>query len=155
MALFIKKAVVAGILVRDIKVQMFNTRKGITAKGEFTLAVQDDKDKNKTFWATCTVWGKTAEAIQKYCGKGSCLYVEGKIAADEWKDKTTGATRVKWRIEASLVRFITMVKESENTNSNYSPESEKYAPPMMDNTNSNVSTEETQNDAENLDDMPF
>lgn len=155
MAFFINKVTVAGNLVRDIKLQMVSTRKGVIAKGEFTIAVQDEHDKDKTLWASCSVWGKTAEAIQKYCGKGSCLYVEGKIAADEWKDKTTGATRVKWRIEASLVRFVRMVKGSENTNSNYSPESEKYAPPMMDNTNSNVSTEETQNDAENLDDMPF
>ncbi len=44
-----------------------------------------------TEWHRCTAWGKTAEIIEKWVGKGAKLHIEGKIRYGDYvnKDKIT------------------------------------------------------------------
>jgi len=55
------------------------------ACANFSIAVGDDyKDKagnkvEQTEWVRISAFGKQAENLSKYCGKGSKLYIEGKL----------------------------------------------------------------------------
>jgi single-strand DNA-binding protein len=60
----------------------------------FSMATSEswkDKDtgdkKEKTEWHKVVAFGKTAEIIGQYNGKGDFLYIEGKIQTRSWEDK--------------------------------------------------------------------
>jgi len=65
----------------------------------------------ETIWFKVSVWGKQAEACQKYLSKGRQVIVEGELVADEngnprtfqRKDGTSGAS---FELRANSVRFI-------------------------------------------------
>lgn len=57
------------------------------------------------FWHKLVVWGKTAELVEHYVGKGQRLYVEGRLVQHSWKAKT-GNTRKDVRIEVSRIHFV-------------------------------------------------
>lgn len=65
----------------------------------------------KTTWFRVTAWGSVAENCEKYLAKGSQVYVEGRLIADE----STGAPRIwksdgkhgaSFEISAFMVRFL-------------------------------------------------
>lgn len=60
---------------------ILNTSKdGATAWAEFTLAVAvGTKDKPKTMWVKCRVFGKSAKNVIERCNKGDSVYVQGKL----------------------------------------------------------------------------
>lgn len=45
----------------------------------FSLAVQDRFNKDKTDWFTVNCWGATAEFADKYLGKGRLVAIEGRL----------------------------------------------------------------------------
>lgn len=58
----------------------------------FTLATTDSwKDKqtgqqqDRTEWHRCVVFGKLAEIASQYAGKGTQLYIEGRLQTREWE----------------------------------------------------------------------
>lgn len=71
----------------------FRTTQSGTDMVNFSIAVSDKfKDKSgnqqeKTEWINCVYFGKVAGIIQKYCHKGSQIYVSGKMQTREWIDK--------------------------------------------------------------------
>ena len=71
----------------------FRTTQSGTEMVNFSMAVSEKfKDKSgaqqeKTEWINCVYFGKTAAIIQKYCHKGSQVYVSGKMQTREWMDK--------------------------------------------------------------------
>lgn len=73
---------------------------------EFTVAINSARKEDGTFFGVVCVFGKTAEACQRYLAKGSPVLVEGKLKNDEWEDRQTGQKRSKTRIYADNVQFI-------------------------------------------------
>lgn len=64
-----------------------------------------DKDKQRqerTDWHNVVLWGKRAEALAKFLGKGSSLLVEGSIRTSSYDDRE-GNKRYKTEIIASNV----------------------------------------------------
>ncbi len=60
----------------------------------FSIATNDGtKDKPKTNWHNCSAWGKTAEVINKFIGKGDEIMVTGSI--EYQKNEETGITYPK------------------------------------------------------------
>ena len=53
---------------------------------------KDGEMNELTEWHSCTAWGQQAELIEKYIGKGSRIYLEGKLRTRSYQDKS-GATR--------------------------------------------------------------
>ena len=51
-------------------------------------------------------YGKQAEIIAKYCGKGSGILVEGRLKLDQWEDKKTGEKRSKLGILGEGMQFL-------------------------------------------------
>jgi single-strand DNA-binding protein len=62
--------------------------------------------KTETEWHDVEVWGKRAEACGEHLGKGSRVYIEGRIKTDFWKDKASGEERSRGKIVADLIRFV-------------------------------------------------
>ena len=40
-----------------------------------------------TQWHNIVAWGKTAEIVEKYVGKGKEVAIEGKLTTRSWEDK--------------------------------------------------------------------
>lgn len=67
-----------------------------------------DKDGNRverTEWHRVAVFGKTAENCNQYLGKGSLVYVEGKLLTRKWQDQN-GQERYTTEIRAERVLFL-------------------------------------------------
>ncbi|MEY2679974.1 MAG: hypothetical protein RL661_205 [Pseudomonadota bacterium] len=77
----------------------------------FSIACQDDyKDQGgnkveKTEWVNITMWGKSAEIFGQYAGKGSKVYIEGKLSTRKYQDKN-GQDQYRTEIVASNFEFL-------------------------------------------------
>ena len=74
----------------------------------FTVAV-NTKRKNaddEVYFGSVTAFGKSAEAISKYCKKGDPILVEGRLQRQTWEDKQTGQKRDKTIIILYKFQFI-------------------------------------------------
>lgn len=78
----------------------------------FSIACGDDyMDKNsgelveQTEWVRVSVFGKTAENVERFCSKGKQVYVQGKLKTRKWQDKD-GNDRYTTEINAHTVQFL-------------------------------------------------
>jgi single-strand DNA-binding protein len=71
----------------------------------FSVAVTEGIDKEHTEWFSVEVWEKTAEAVSKYCDKGSPVLVEGRLKTRKWTDKD-GNARYSTDLKATRVEFL-------------------------------------------------
>ena len=58
-----------------------------------------------TEWHRVQAWGKLAELCAKYLGKGSKVYVEGKLKTRSWEDQE-GNKRYTTEVVAREVKFL-------------------------------------------------
>lgn len=65
----------------------------------------------KTEWHRVTAWGKLGELVVQYVGKGSQVYVEGRLETSEYTDKD-GVKRYSTAIVANEVEFLGPRRES-------------------------------------------
>lgn len=72
---------------------------------------RDGKRVERTEWHRVSVFGKAAENCNQYLGKGSLVYVEGRISTRKWQDQN-GQERYTTEIRAERVQFI---EKRENT----------------------------------------
>ncbi len=56
-------------------------------------------------WHSIVVWGKTAEAVNQYVGKGQRVYVAGRLVQNSWEGDD-GQRRYRTEIHASEVVFL-------------------------------------------------
>lgn len=90
------KVILQGRLVKDTYLAYTQTN---TAKTSFTIAVDRVSGKEKqTDFINCVAWGKTAETIDKFFGKGKPILVEGNIKTGSYekKDGTRAYTTDVW-----------------------------------------------------------
>ena len=75
----------------------------------------DGQVQERTIWWRVSAFGKQAETIKQYLGKGSKVYVEGRLQADsktggprifERNDKTSGSS---FEVTAQTVKFLSAV----------------------------------------------
>lgn len=59
----------------------------------------------ETEWHRIVVFGRQAENCEEYLGKGSQVFVEGRIQTREWQDNS-GSTRYTTEIVARNVQFL-------------------------------------------------
>lgn len=65
----------------------------------------------KTEWHRVVFWNQQAETIEKYCKKGSQLYIEGRLQTKEWQDKD-GGKRWSTEINGSSFQFLDSPNQS-------------------------------------------
>lgn len=97
-----------GRIGRDIELKY--TANG-SAVANFSIAVGDDyKDKNgakveQTNWVNIVAFGKGAELLNQYCGKGSKIYVSGKQVTRKWDDRD-GNTKYTTEVVCDNFQFL-------------------------------------------------
>lgn len=91
------RVVLMGNLTRDVELRYITSG---TAVADVGLAV-NDREKKGTEWVDVvsffdlTMWGKTAETLEKYCGKGSSILVEGTLKQETWEKDGQKRSKVK------------------------------------------------------------
>ncbi len=80
-----KSIVIAGNVTKDA-VQR-RTQAGEPVAG-FSVAVNDHRDKDKTLFFDCSLWGKRGDALAPYLKKGAKVCVAGEFGTREHEGRT-------------------------------------------------------------------
>lgn len=81
------RIILLGRLTRDVEIKY---TQGGMAVGRTCIAVDrrsKDKDNKEADFINLTMFGKTAEFVEKYLGKGRRILVEGRLKISKYKDK--------------------------------------------------------------------
>lgn len=96
-----------GYLGRDPESKYTPTGKRVT---DFPVAItnrwKDDSGETRehTEWVQIEAWGRLAETCHEYLGKGSLVYIDGRIKTDRYEDQ--GETRYFTKVVARTVQFL-------------------------------------------------
>jgi single-strand DNA-binding protein len=74
------------------------------ATNEFYKNPQGEKEQN-TQWHNIVAWGKTADIIEKYVGKGKEIAIEGKLTSRSYEDRD-GVKRYVTEVVANEILLI-------------------------------------------------
>jgi single-strand DNA-binding protein len=100
----IARAYIVGRITRDIE----SKQAGDSVVAKFGLAVnRKGKDSNGqpadvADFFDCEAWGKTAEFLVKYLGKGRLVLADGTLRQESWTDKD-GGKRSKIKVVADRI----------------------------------------------------
>ena len=104
------RVILLGNLTRDPELRHLPSNMAVC---NFGLAVNDRyKDKQTDQWVErpnfidCEAFGRTAEVIHQYVGKGRPLFIEGKLRFSQWDDKNTGQKRSKLSVVVDSFEFV-------------------------------------------------
>ena len=50
---------------------------------------KDQTQGEEVLFVDCTAFGRTAELINQFFGKGGCIHIVGRLKLDKWQDKQT------------------------------------------------------------------
>jgi single-strand DNA-binding protein len=151
------KVILMGNMTNDV--ELTYTSSGM-AIGSFSIAInRRQKDSatgdyvEKTTFVPIKAFGKTAEIISQYLGKGSKIYIEGRLEMDHWTTPD-GMNRSKMYVILDNFEFASPKKSGDsNSYSSYKPAVEK---PMHKNDMSGVKIIEEKIPEVNLDEeIPF
>lgn len=151
------KAIIAGNVTRDP--EMRATPSGAQACN-FTIAVNrvfrgsDGGQQEQTSFIDCVAWGKSGETIAQYVKKGSALIVSGRIEQRSWEDKTSGQRRSRTEIVVDDFSFVGG-GDGGSRSGGSSPRPAAKASAAADAGDDFTPDEMPEDDAINLDDIPF
>jgi single-strand DNA-binding protein len=104
----INKVIIIGNLGADVELRY--TQSG-TPVASFRVATterwkgQDGQMQEQTEWHSCVAWRRLAEICGEYLGKGSRVYLEGKLQTRKWQDKD-GNDRYTTEIVVSEMKML-------------------------------------------------
>lgn len=105
----------AGRLTKDIELQEYGKGKDKGHFTRFTLAVRDGVDKDgepRTQFISCIIWGKGAELLDQYTGKGDLIGISGKLEENNYED-SEGVKHYTLQVNARDVEFLNTKKEDQ------------------------------------------
>jgi single-strand DNA-binding protein len=103
------KVILLGNLTRDVEVRY---TQGGMAVAKFGMAInrrstsKEGEAKESTCFVDMTAFGKQAEVLEKYVGKGKPLFVEGRLDYSTWEDKNGGGKRNKLEVVVENFQFV-------------------------------------------------
>ena len=151
------KIILVGNLGKDPELRY--TPQG-TAVCDFTMATNEKRrDKsgemqNVALWFRVTLWGKQGEVAAKYLGKGSSVYVEGRLRVEEWTDRE-GKVRQSLEVNGSDVQFLSGGSRGEGYERDESGEAEFAGPAEKTASSSGGESGGFTRPAASDDDIPF
>lgn len=80
----LNKAILNGRLTKAPELKQTNNGKSVCG---FTIAVDRSRDREKTDFINIVSWGKTAEFINQWFGKGDLITIVGRIEVRNYEDK--------------------------------------------------------------------
>jgi single-strand DNA-binding protein len=108
MAQGLNKVLLIGHLGTDPEVRYTQGNQAVT---KFRLATSESytdrggTQQSRTEWHNVVVWGRTAETVGRYLGKGRQVYIEGRIQTRQWEDRE-GKKRFTTEVVAQRVLFL-------------------------------------------------
>lgn len=101
------QVVLVGRTTKDVELKYVGEKQ--QARAKFTLAVdrsyKKDQGQSETDFIRCVAWGRTAENMQKYCGKGSLIGVSGRLRSDSYMNQQQERVYVT-EINVDTVQFV-------------------------------------------------
>ena len=97
----LNKAILNGRLTKAPELKQTNSGKNVCS---FTIAVDRNRDREKTDFIPIVAWNKTAEFVNQWFGKGDLITIVGRIEVRSYKDKD-GNKRTATEIIAEEVLF--------------------------------------------------
>jgi len=103
----VNKQIILGRLGKDPENKVI----GDSSVTSFSVATDEswtDKSGNthkETEWFEVSFWGKQAETIFKYFGKGGSIYIEGKTKTRSYPDKD-GVKQYRREVKGEFFRFV-------------------------------------------------
>ena len=86
---------VIGRMTRDLNERSFAYTENGKARLNISIAVNDGYGDNQyTSYFDVVVWGKTAENIKPYLGKGKQICINGRLRQDRWESNGQKNSRV-------------------------------------------------------------
>ena len=97
----LNKAILNGRLTKAPELKQTNNGKSVCSS---TIAVDRNRDREKTDFIPIVAWGKTAEVVNQWFGKGDLITIVGRIEVRNYEDKN-GNKRTATEIIAEEVLF--------------------------------------------------
>ncbi len=104
----VNKVFLMGNLTRDVELRSLPSGMSV---GSFGIAVNERyKDRNEQWqeranFVDCEIFGRRAEVMQQYLGKGRAVFIEGKLRLDQWQDQQ-GNNRSKLKVVVDDFQFV-------------------------------------------------
>ncbi|WP_145437128.1 single-stranded DNA-binding protein [Staphylococcus haemolyticus] len=137
--------ILTGRITKDLELK----QAGQTQVTNFSLAVDNPFKKDDTSFFDIVAFGKTAELLNNYCGKGSKILIEGNLKQDRFQDKE-GNNRSVVRVIANKIEFL---DSKGSNNQNNQPQQQHGQAPTGNNSFTNA---ERHSDLDISDDsLPF
>ena len=100
-----------GRLGRDVELRVTPAGDSVAS---FSIACDWKTKKSEGVdWVNISVFGKLAELCGQYIGKGSQVFVQGRLQTDKYEDKS-GVTKYSTKIAADTIQFLGKAKETDN-----------------------------------------
>lgn len=118
----VNKVILIGRLGKDPELRRTASQLAVTTLSLATSESRKDQSGEwveKTEWHNVVVFGRNAENCQRFIGKGSQVYVEGRLQTRKWTDKE-GRDRYTTEVVANSVKFLG--KKGEGQGGGYSPQ---------------------------------
>ncbi|MGW9905395.1 single-strand DNA-binding protein [Staphylococcus cohnii] len=118
---------ITGRITKDLELK----QAGQTQVINFSMAVENPYKKDDASFFEIVAFGKTAELLNTYCGKGSKIGVDGTLKQDRFTDKE-GNNRSVVRITANRIEFLD-TKQSNNQSQQQRGQAKPQQQPAQDN----------------------
>jgi single-strand DNA-binding protein len=105
----VNKVFLMGNLTRDVELRHLPSDMAVANIG---LAVnrryrtKDGESREETTFIDCEAWGRTAEVMNQYLGKGRPVFIEGRLKLDQWQDRDSGQNRSKLKVVIDNFQFV-------------------------------------------------
>ena len=102
------KVLLMGNITRDIELKYTSGNMAVAQIGvaiNRRFKTKEGETKDETTFVDCEAWGRTAEVMQQYLGKGKPVFIEGRLKLDQWQDKE-GGNRSKLKVVIESFEFI-------------------------------------------------
>lgn len=118
---------VIGRMTRDLDERSFAYTSNGKARLNISIAVNDGYGDNQyTSYFDVVVWGKTAENIKPYLGKGKQICINGRLRQDRWESNGQKNSRVV--IVAETVQLLGGRDNGAGSGGNYQQPAQQRAP---------------------------
>ena len=122
---------VIGRMTRDLDERAFAYTSNGKARLNISIAVNDGYGDNQyTSYFDVVVWGKTAENIKPYLGKGKQICINGRLRQDRWESNGQKNSRVV--IVAETVQLLGGRDNGAGAGGNYQQPAQQQSPAYND-----------------------
>ena len=105
----LNKVMLIGNLGADPELKFTESGQSVLKLRLATTERWKDKDgtrQERTEWHSVSLWGRRAEALNKFLQKGRTIYVEGRLQTRSWDDKNGGGKRYATEVNATEILLL-------------------------------------------------